>query len=174
MKQRTRNSLLAGTATAVLALLFVTVASASSPAAAAERFDQIKALVGVWHGEMHDGSKVELVYALTGQGTSVVETFRKLDSGDHDMLTVYHVAGDRLMLTHYCIAGNQPRMVAAAGGDPKTLRFDFLDVTGNTEGGHMHHAVVELEGADHMRQAWTYRREGKDAFTEAIEYHRVR
>lgn len=145
-----------------------------SDARAQRTFERLKALEGTWYGKMHDGSPVELEYRLTGQGTSIVETFRKIESTDHDMLTVYHLDGDRVMLTHYCIVGNQPRMVATPGSDPNTIRFDFHDVTGTTDEGFMHHALIKLDGEDLMHQDWTYRQQGKDVFTEAVEYRRVK
>ena len=60
------------------------------------------------------------------------------------------------MLTHYCDAGNRPRMVARTSPDGKTVEFDFLDVAGGTEHGHMHHAVFTVIDADHHTEDWTF------------------
>jgi hypothetical protein len=60
------------------------------------------------------------------------------------------------MLTHYCDAGNRPRMVAKSSPDGKTIEFEFLDVTGNMQYGHMHGAMFTLIDADHHIEDWTF------------------
>jgi hypothetical protein len=47
-------------------------------------------------------------------------------NGEHDMnmVTMYAPDGDAVVATHYC-AINQPRMRAAASGDPTAKKVDF-------------------------------------------------
>ena len=63
--------------------------------------------------------------------------------GKEDMITMFNLDGDRLLMTHYCACGNQPRMVASASPDGKTITFDFLDATNlaTPDAGHMNRLV---------------------------------
>jgi hypothetical protein len=47
-------------------------------------------------------------------------------------------------------------MVAKVSPDGKTLDFDFLDVAGPTEYGHMQHAKFTIIDANHHTEDWTY------------------
>ncbi len=40
------------------------------------------------------------------------------NNGPENMITMFHMDGDRLLMTHYCGAGNQPRMKLVAS-NPK-------------------------------------------------------
>lgn len=152
-------------------------AVAADPSPAEEAFARLKTLVGTWHGDEADGATSQAIYSLTGNGTTLVERYSRLDRDDHDMLTVYHLDGDRLMLTHYCIADNQPRMVAELDGEQRDrVRFVFLDATNlaTADAGHMHQAVFRFLDADRMSQAWTFRQGGADAYTEEVMFRRLR
>jgi hypothetical protein len=85
-----------------------------------------------------------LVHEMTGAGRP------------DDPITMLYLDGDRLLLTHYCDAGNRPRMVGKMSPDGKTVEFEFLDVAGSTQYGHMHHAVFTVIDANHHTEDWTY------------------
>ncbi len=141
---------------------------------AAAAFDKLKTLAGQWEASSEKG-KVTSSLELVSNGTVLLEKIRVADEGE--MVTVYYLDGNRLVLTHYCTAGNQPHMQAEAF-DPASnvIRFDFAGA-GNLLSpgdGHMHTAQIKFLGADAFNVDWTFYKDGKPAFTEPIEFHRVR
>ncbi len=126
-------------------------------------FDRLKSLAGDWEGKNAKGEPASVSYKLVSGGTALLET---LDTGKGmDMVTVYHLDGDRLMMTHYCAIDNQPRMRAEPpSADGKSLAFSFMDATNlsTPSGGHMHKLTVTFADADHFSQRWTWREAGKD------------
>lgn len=164
------------------AFLVMTFAFAVPAANAADKgagnavvaFDKLKTLAGSWEATTDKGkltSNIELV----SNGTVLLEKIKV--PGEDEMVTTYYVEGTRLVLTHYCTAGNQPHMQAQAF-DPESnqIRFDFASATNlaSPADGHMHNAVIKFEGADAFNAAWTFYKDGKPAFTQPIEFHRVR
>ena len=139
-------------------------------------FERLKNLVGEWQGAREDGSTATAGYRLTANGSVLVEEFDVVDREGYDMSTMYHLDGNQLMLTHYCMAKNQPRMKAdLPSSDLKTLKFSFLDATNmkSPEDGHMHSAVFNLLDENTMEQAWTFRKDGEDAYTEIVRFERI-
>jgi hypothetical protein len=153
---------------AVATLLLSTVASGQSDAQ--KSFDTLKTLAGSWQArlvvtppqpEMADGTAMKISLHVTSRGNALVHEMKEAGKPDDPShydhpLTMLYLDGDRLYLTHYCDAGNRPRMVAKASPDGKTLEFDFVDVAGGTEHGHMHHATFTLIDANHHIEDWTY------------------
>jgi len=143
------------------------VAQESSAQAA---FARMKALAGNWKGTAAMGAgpgamsaPVRVTMRVTSGGDALLHEMvpegRNADpsNGDDDPLTMMYIDGDRLMLTHYCDSGkNRPRMLGTLSADGKTVEFDFLDVSGGTKYGHMHHAVFTIIDADHHTEDWTY------------------
>ncbi len=146
-----------------------------SPAAAA--FEKMKTLAGEWQAKGADGKMRYAKYELVAGGTCLQETFRFEDDDSHTMVTMYHVDGDNLMLTHYCIANNQPRMRAEnISADLKEIAFNFVDATNlpDPNAGHMYKAVFQFNDENEFSSAWTFRKDGKDTFTEQESYKRVK
>jgi len=163
------------------ALVFLILAAAAWTALAGDAkldpgWDKLKTLVGTWEGTVaeHPGT-VTVTYKLVSNGTSLMET---LDVPDHSqtMITMYapDAPNGRIVATHYCAAGNQPRM-AAKGLKGDTLDFRFLDATNVSDrnGDFMRSLVVTFQDADHFRQSWTSREDGKD-HTGTFAYVRKR
>lgn len=145
-------------------------AMAFSQSDAQKSFDTLKTLAGTWQGRvaidppqanMGDGSLMQISLRVTSRGNALVHEMQvagKPDDParyDHPVTMLYLDAG-RLLLTHYCDAGNRPRMVARTSPDGKTVEFDFLDLSGGTQYGHMQHAVFTVIDANHHVEDWTY------------------
>jgi len=152
-----------------------TVHAAVSAQSAQAAFDRLKTLAGEWEAESASGGKARVTYQLSAGGSTVVEKYASERHGE--MITMYHLDGDRLLLTHYCAVNNQPRMQAsrfdAANGE---LDFDFLDATNlkSPAAGHMRTAKFRFAGRDQFHSEWTFFENGKPKMTEAARYRRVR
>jgi hypothetical protein len=139
--------------------------SVDQPAASAaqQAFAKLKTLAGSWVGQLTtspqepsvDGKFVQFSLRVTSLGNALVHELSVSGRPDHPV-TMFYLDGDRLHLTHYCDAGNRPRMVGKASPDGKTLEFDFLDLSGTNQYGHMHHAVFTMIDANHHIEDWTW------------------
>ncbi|MGB6877555.1 MAG: hypothetical protein WBD87_16135 [Candidatus Acidiferrales bacterium] len=134
---------------------------------AQQAFARLKTLAGNWKGQAAMGpgmnAPVRVSLRVTSGGAALMHEMvpegRSDDpsNGDDDPITMIYIDGNRLMLTHYCDSGkNRPRMVGKLSPDGKAVEFDFLDVSGGTRYGHMHHAVFTIIDADHHTEDWTY------------------
>ncbi len=163
---------------AACAVLVLPAAGAAE--GAHDAFERLKALEGTWRAERPDGDVSTKVYTVTAGGSTVSETYARQGDNDHDMLTVYHLEGDRLVLTHFCSVGNRPKMVAD-GGSKGTITFEMDTSRGpaavglsDLDEGHMRRAVFELSSEDTMTQRWTFFQEGAPVHTEVESFVRVR
>jgi len=126
-------------------------------------FDKLKTLAGNWQGTVTtqppqaelQGKVMRVSLRVTSTGNALLHEMN-LEGRPDDPITMFYLDGGRLLLTHYCDAGNRPRMVAKASPDGKTVEFDFLDVAGGTENGHMDHAVFTIIDANHHTEDWTF------------------
>jgi hypothetical protein len=137
---------------------------------AQKSFDKLKTLAGTWQAsvttdppqpEMGNGTLGQISLRVTSRGNALVHEMHEAGKPDDPTrydhpVTMLYLDTDRLLLTHYCDAGNRPRMVARTSQDGKTVEFDFLDVAGGTQYGHMHHAVFTVIDANHHTEDWTY------------------
>ena len=164
-----------------LALLsFATAALAQSDAPrsdaqksdAQKSFDQIKSLAGEWDGvvtvdpptpEMGGDKPIpmHITMRVTSRGNALVHEMQAagtpLDPSKYDHpVTMFYLDNDRLNLVHYCDAGNRPHMIARPSPDGKKIEFDFSDLSGGNEMGHMYHAVFTMVDATHHVEDWTY------------------
>ena len=176
MKKHNRISLMALTLAIAACLGFAGMPFAQitkDPANAAPAFEKLKALVGHWEATTDKG-KASATYQLVAGGSALLE--RTEVAGEREMITVYHLDGNRLLLTHYCEAGNQPRMQAGPF-DPKAneIDFRFLDATNlsSPDAGHMHNVVIKFNGPNEVAEDWTFYQGGKPGFTVPLLYHRV-
>src|SRR5260370_29390576 len=130
---------------------------------AQKSFDKIKTLAGSGEGHVTpvppkadiEGKLMQVSLRATSMGNALMHEMTGAGRPD-DPITMLYLDGDRLLLTHYCDAGNRPRMVGKVAPDGKTVEFDFLDVAGSTQYGHMHHAVFTVIDAEHHTADWHY------------------
>jgi len=155
---------------------------------AQKSFEQLKTLAGNWEGpltvvppqpEMSDDKPVHISLRVTSRGNALVhemqEAGTQLDATKYDHpVTMLYLDGDRLTLVHYCDAGNRPRMVARTSPDGKKVEFDFVDLSGSNENGHMYHAVFTTIDADHHIEDWTYMMPGDKPVHAHFDLKRVK
>jgi len=177
----------------VAVLCLTTVAFAQSAALpvvqsdAQKSFDKIKSLAGSWEGEAKmdppmDGASNAAVHVsmrITSRGNALVHEMQAAgtpeDATKYDHpVTMFYLDNDRLTLTHYCDAGNRPRMAARSSADGKTVEFDFLDVAGNLEYGHMQHAVFTVIDANHHTEEWTFLMPGDKLMHARMDLQRTK
>jgi hypothetical protein len=140
-----------------------------APPEAQKSFEQLKTLAGTWRGSIKatppdpdlDGAAPEVTLRVTSRGNALVHEMQEagtpLDAKKYDHpVTMLYVEGDKLNLIHYCDAGNRPHMVARPSADGKKIEFDFTDLSGGNQYGHMYHAVFTIIDADHHIEEWTY------------------
>ena len=141
---------------------------------AQKSFTLLKSLAGSWQASvttdpplanMGNGTHTQVTMRVTSRGNALVHEIHQPDKPDDPTkydhpVTMLYLDGDRLFLTHYCDAGNRPRMAARTSPDGKTVEFDFVDLSGGTEHGHMHHAVFTVVDANHHTEDWTYMMSG--------------
>lgn len=155
---------------------------------AQKSFTELKTLAGAWQGsattdpkqpEMGDNARMEVTLRVASRGNSLVHEMKEAgkpdDPGHYDHpVTMLYLDSGHLYLTHYCDAGNRPRMVARTSPDGKTVEFDFVDITGDLQYGHMQHAVFTIIDANHHTEDWTYLMPGDKPVHAHIDLQRAK
>jgi len=172
---------------ALISLPPVSFAQSVAATDAQKAFTQLKTLAGTWRAsvttdppqhEMGDGTMTEVSLRVTSRGNALVHEMHELGKPDDPTrydhpVTMLYLDGDRLLLTHYCDAGNRPRMVARTSPDGKKVEFDFLDLSGGNEYGHMYHAVFTIIDANHHTEDWTYMMPGDKPLRAHLDLKRA-
>ena len=170
----------------VVLMALSTVAFAQSDAQ--KSFVKMKSLAGSWEGRvttvppqpgMGDGAILDVSLRVTSRGNALVHEMKAAGTADDPTkydhpVTMFYLENDRLLLTHYCDAGNRPRMAARTSPDGKTVEFDFLDLAGGTQYGHMHHAVFTVIDANHHTEDWTYMMPGDKPVNAHFDLQRTK
>ena len=155
---------------------------------AQKSFEQLKTLAGSWQGPvvtdmpMGDDSSnkpMQVTLRVTSRGNALVHEMKEAGSPDDPTkndhpVTMLYLDGDHLTLVHYCDAGNRPRMVARKSTDTKTTEFDFADLSGRNDYGHMYHAVFTVIDPDHHREDWTFMMPGDKLMHAHIDLTRTK
>ncbi len=150
------------------------------PPAAQQSFERMKTLAGSWVGQLTttpptpevEGKFAQFSLRVTSRGNALVHEMSVSGLPDHPV-TMFYVDEDRLLLTHYCDAGNRPRMAGKLSPDGKTLEFDFLDLSGGNQKGHMDHAVFTFIDNNHHTEDWTYKMPGDQAVRVHFDLQRT-
>jgi len=150
----------------VVLLSLSTVAFAQSDAQ--KSFDKLKTLAGSWEGHVTtvppqaeiEGKLMQVTLRVTSMGNALMHEMTGAGRPD-DPITMLYLDGDRLMLTHYCDAGNRPRMTGKMSPDSKSVEFEFLDIAGSTQYGHMHHAAFTVVDGNHHTEDWIFMQNDK-------------
>jgi hypothetical protein len=159
----------------LLALAAPAARAGEKQSVARQQLERLKSLAGTWTGKAAagggPGEDTTVVWRVTSGGNAAMET---IDPGSsHEMVTLYHLDGDKLLLTHYCAAGNQPTMRAARSANPDAIAFDFVRGSNMKPGDmHMHSARIAFPGQDRIDSQWTSWKDGKPAGTMRFELAR--
>lgn len=156
-------------------------AMAAEDSAAQKSFDTMKTLAGTWQGRLTtqpptpeaNNLAAQVSLRVTSMGNALVHEMSMEGRPDHPV-TMFYVDNDRLTLTHYCDAGNRPRMTSRPSPDGKTVEFDFLDLSGGNEHGHMHHALFTVINADRHSEDWTYMGPGDKPVRAHLDLQRTK
>jgi hypothetical protein len=153
-------------------------------------FDALKSLAGDWEGavktDMPIATKVDIKplhvsMRTTSRGNVLVHEMQEAGTPldpkkyDHPVTMMYvDTDADRLTLVHYCDAGNRPRMTGKMSPDGKTLEFDFADLSGSNNYGHMYHSIFTIIDADHHTEDWTYMMPGDQPVHAHLDLQRAK
>ena len=124
---------------------------------------RLQALAGFWEGTITTspltpevpGKPIQVTLRTTFTGNALRHE-GKIAGRQDDPIMMLHLDGDRLLLTRCCDSGNRPRMAAKTFPDGKSVEFDFLDVAGSTQYGHMHEGVFTFIDDNHHTEDWTF------------------
>ena len=147
---------------------------------AQKSFEFMKGLEGNWQGNVTvsehpemNNMKGHVSFRVTSMGNALVHEMSGEGRPDHPV-TMLYLDGDKLNLVHYCDAGNRPHMVARPSEDGKKVEFDFADLSGGNQYGHMHHAVFTFIDANHHNEDWTYMEPGDKPVHAHMELERAK
>ena len=144
--------------TILIALLCTGFALAESDGQ--KSFGLLSGMEGKWVGKGSSGQPIEVTFRMTAGGSALMSEIH--GHGPENMVTMFHMDGDRLIMTHYCGAGNQPRMKVVSA-DAKSVSFEFFDGTNIGPGaGHMQYVTFTQPDPNHHTEDWVFLDHGKE------------
>jgi hypothetical protein len=128
-----------------------------------EAFDKLKTLEGSWVGPLTTdpaepsvaGAFAQLSLQVTSRGNAFVHELSVSGLPDHPV-TVFYIEDDNFVATHYCDSGNRPRLINRVSPDGNTVEFEFGELSGTDQYGHMHGAVFTFIDENHHTEEWTW------------------
>lgn len=156
--------------------LLVTPAARADGGSAQAAFERLKSLAGRWQGTLPDdpNSKTEVNYRVTAGGSALVET--EFAGQPHEMVTVYHLDGEKLIMTHYCAAGNQPTLrFDPERSSNSELFFDFASGTNMDPAKdlHIHSGKLRWTGENTLDAEWVTYKDGRSDHTMKVSLKRL-
>jgi hypothetical protein len=137
-------------------------------------FERLKTLAGDWSGKGDGGMVTPVSYKVSANGSVVMET---LFSGTpHEMITMYHLAGNDLVATHYCAGANQPHFKLDTGkSTPNELVMAFDGGTNIDldKGSFMHGGKIAFAPDGGIVSEWDVYAAGKPAGAHTFHLSRV-
>ncbi|HEY4312836.1 MAG TPA: hypothetical protein VGN12_25525 [Pirellulales bacterium] len=115
-------------------------------------FEFLKTLTGEWErsGGDHDhGGKSHAVnFRPTAAGSAVMETI--FEGEPMEMISIYHMDGDKLLLTHYCALQNAPILRFEKSNKPGEIKFVFQGGTNfdPATDAHVHEGTMQIKDAN--------------------------
>ena len=168
------RNLITGLLLFVVALVNSAAADDSKKAKQAQAiFEKIKSLSGEWvHAKGQAKGQAAMNVRVIAGGSAVVQ--RDFPGTPMEMVTVYHLDGDKVMLNHYCVLGNQPRLRATRGDQKDTIVFNFVSATNlsSPNDPHMHNGKITFVDKDSIKSTWTKWVDGKAAEEHSFEMTR--
>ena len=157
-------------------LLQVSVLLAAGPSAQAA-FERLKSLSGNWRGASSEdpNAKLEVSYKVTAGGSAVVET--EFAGLPHEMVTVYHLDGEKLIMTHYCAVGNQPTLQFDSNrSSGNEIFFDFASGSNMDPATdlHIHSGRFHWTAEDTVDSEWVAYKDGRPDHTTKFSLQRVK
>ncbi|HEV2399131.1 MAG TPA: hypothetical protein VGS27_19450 [Candidatus Sulfotelmatobacter sp.] len=143
----------------LIAVIAVSATYTMAQSVAQKAFATLKNMPGTWEGTTPKGP-VKVTFKVTSGGSAVMSEIL----GQEDMISMFHMDGERLLLTHYCAVGNQPRMAASVSPDGKTFTFNYVDATNlaTLDAGHMERMILTLIDENHHTEEWVFADHGKE------------
>lgn len=137
-------------------------------------FEKLKGLAGDWSGTAGEGFSAPVSYRVSSNGNVVMETL--FAGTNHEMITMYHMAGGDLVATHYCSIGNQPHFkLDLAKSTPTDLIFAFDGGTNfdPAKDGHIHDGRIGFAGDGKLEAAWAFYADGKQVERKELQLTRA-
>lgn len=155
-------------------------------------FDTLKSLAGEWEGPVTidppmngvSMAAVRVVLRVTSRGNAVVHELQENTGpfwmrsseqsakADHPV-TMLYLDGEQLAAVHYCDAGNRPRFSGKTSADGKGIAFDYVDISGPMNRGHMHAMEFTPVDANRHTEHWTFMLPGGKAMHARFDLRRV-
>jgi len=137
----------------------------TEPQAAADPFEQMKALAGEWQAQLPGFGPVDDSIRLVSKGTAVEET---LGTPADNEVSLYTRDDKRLLLTHFCALtadGHVARLESLAwsrGTDAVELTLVATSNLHDAAAPHMRRVVITFIDRDHFNEKWTRTEKGVD------------